>query len=156
MGRDSERELGDPPAEGAGESSIEGRLSALEAAVEEVRRRQVVADLRSHPAHLLYGVAETRRIQHQDLDDLAETLARWDVPLSPAEELELQQVSSGWRRLRTCSRAAPAGQCPSSSPCGRRRSFRQSKRPPSASRSSSTAEALPGPLTVPALRAAAV
>ncbi|MGO8876918.1 MAG: hypothetical protein ACLQNG_14275 [Acidimicrobiales bacterium] len=93
MGRESERELGDPPGGGAAGDSLEGRLSALEAAVEEVRRRQVVAELRSDPAHLLSGVAETRRIVRQDLDDLAETLARWDVPLSPADELELQRVA---------------------------------------------------------------
>jgi hypothetical protein len=72
---------------------LEERLSAIETTIEDVRRRLVVAELRTAPARLLTGVADVRRIVSQDLDDLAEVLARWDVPLSPTDEQELHRMS---------------------------------------------------------------
>ncbi|MFZ0172432.1 MAG: hypothetical protein WAL04_12180 [Acidimicrobiales bacterium] len=69
------------------------RLGALESAIDDLKRRQVVAELRADPGRLLAGVGDVRRLARQDLDDLAEVLARWDVPLSPDEELQLQQVA---------------------------------------------------------------
>lgn len=72
---------------------LEARLSAIERAIEEAQRRQVVTELRADPGRLLSGVGDARRIVKDDLTDLSEALARWDVPLSIDEERELQRVS---------------------------------------------------------------
>jgi hypothetical protein len=71
--------------------SLDERLANIERATEDLRRRDVLAELRADPARLLAGIAEIRRVVPEDLDDLAEVLARWDVPLSPGEMQVLQQ-----------------------------------------------------------------
>lgn len=72
---------------------LDERLRAVEAAVEDIRRRQVVAELRSDPGRLLAGVAGSRRLVRQDLDDLADLLGRWDVPLSASDICELRRAA---------------------------------------------------------------
>ncbi|MHB1508972.1 MAG: hypothetical protein ACYCST_03945 [Acidimicrobiales bacterium] len=72
---------------------LDERLQAIEAAVDRLSRRQVVAGLRSNPADLLAGVGGATRIARQDVDELAELLARWDLPLSQAEMQALRGVA---------------------------------------------------------------
>lgn len=69
------------------------RLNRLERATDDLRRREVLAELRAEPSRLLAGIAEIRRVVSEDLDDLAEVLARWDVPLQPAELKALQETA---------------------------------------------------------------
>ena len=83
---------------GAGEPArarpaIEDRLEAIESSIADLKRRQVIVELRLDPGRLLSGVADTRRLVRQDLDDLADVLARWDVPLSLDEEDQLRRVA---------------------------------------------------------------
>jgi hypothetical protein len=80
------------PESGAARRHLDGRLDSIERLIEDLRRRQVVAELRSDPSRLLAGVADIRRVARQDIDDLSELLARWDVPLSSAEEEELRHA----------------------------------------------------------------
>ncbi len=72
---------------------LDDRLQALGAAVDRLSRRQVVAGLRSNPADLLAGVGGATKIVRQDVDELAELLARWDLPLSQAEMQALRGVA---------------------------------------------------------------
>jgi hypothetical protein len=94
---EGEREQG-PPGSTEGEPSItvrglDDRLRTIEAAVDRLSRRQVVAGLRSNPADLLAGVGGATKIVRQDVDELAELLARWDLPLSPTETQALRGVA---------------------------------------------------------------
>jgi len=71
---------------------LEARLVALEGATADFRRRHLLAELRSDPSRLLAGVAETQHIVRENLDELAEVLARWEAPLSPAERIRLRRA----------------------------------------------------------------
>lgn len=73
-------------------TAIEARLAGLERAAADARRRQVLAELRQDPSRLLAGMAEIRRIVPEQLDELTDVLARWDVALSPEERADLQQT----------------------------------------------------------------
>jgi hypothetical protein len=73
--------------------ALDERLGNLERSTEDLRRREVLSELRTDPSRLLAGIAEIRRVVPEDLDDLAEVLARWDVPLSPGELKALQQTA---------------------------------------------------------------
>jgi len=86
-------DAGDGGAAASRIGAIEARLSALEAAASDIRRRQVLAEIRSDPVRLLAGVADARRIVRDDLDDLSDVLARWESPLSPDELTSLQRAA---------------------------------------------------------------
>jgi hypothetical protein len=73
--------------------SVDERLANIERSTEDLRRREILAELRAEPSRLLAGIAEIRRVVPEDLDDLAEVLARWDVPLSPEDLTVLQQTA---------------------------------------------------------------
>ena len=72
---------------------LEARLGALELAVADIRRRHVLAEIRLNPGRLLGGLAGARRIVRDDIDDLADMLARWEAPLSPDELAALQRAA---------------------------------------------------------------
>lgn len=74
-------------------AAIEDRLFALERAAAEARRRQLTAHLRHDPTRLLAHLPELRRLTREDLDELADVLSRWDLPLSEEEWVELQRSS---------------------------------------------------------------
>ncbi len=74
-------------------TAIEERMFALERAFADSRRRQLLAELRHDASRLLAGVREVRRIVPEQLDELSDVLARWDVPLSPEERSGLQQAA---------------------------------------------------------------
>jgi hypothetical protein len=72
--------------------ALDKRLANLERSTDDLRRRDLLWELRTDPSRLIAGIAEIRRVTPEDLDDLAEVLARWDVPLSPAELKALHQT----------------------------------------------------------------
>ncbi|MGO9910985.1 MAG: hypothetical protein ACLPQS_07480 [Acidimicrobiales bacterium] len=46
--------------------------------------------MRQDPSRHLSGIADVRRVIREDLDEIAEVLSRWDVPLSPEERADLR------------------------------------------------------------------
>ncbi|MGO9198802.1 MAG: hypothetical protein ACLQK4_16950 [Acidimicrobiales bacterium] len=73
-------------------AAIEDRLHALERAAADARRRQLMAEMRQDPARHLSGIADVRRVIREDLDEIADVLSRWDVPLTIEERTDLQRA----------------------------------------------------------------
>lgn len=73
--------------------AIDERISELARTIHDLRRREVLYELRSNPGRLLAGVADIRRVTPEDIDELTEVLGRWDVPLAPSDLKVLRETA---------------------------------------------------------------